>query len=256
MLEFSIILLTGGISLLFLMLYEARRNVVKIEEVRLPHFPEHMQPISLFFISDIHKREISDDIIEEVKGKTDLVIIGGDLLEKGVPLSRVERNLDKLLILGNVYFVWGNNDYEGNTTDVKQLFKKKGIIEIINSSVKVSLSNGMMNIIGVDDASTQRTDYPMALEQVSPEEFNLLVSHDPRLMNQVRKEDGIDFMISGHTHGGQIRLFGWGMYKKGRLETLPETTLLVSNGYGTTAVPLRLGAPAETHLLLIDRFRK
>ncbi|MFP3472451.1 hypothetical protein R0J90_20570, partial [Micrococcus sp. SIMBA_144] len=71
--------------------------------------------------------------------------------------------------------------------------------------------------------------------------------------NQVCKEDGIDLMISGHTHGGQIRLFGWGLYKKGRLENLPETTLLVSNGYGTTAIPLRLGAPAETHLLILDK---
>ncbi|MEI2665074.1 metallophosphoesterase [Rossellomorea sp. LJF3] len=251
MLEFSIILLAGGVSLLFYMLYEARRNVVKIEKVKLPHYPQHMKPFSLFFISDIHKREISNEIIEEVKGKADLVIIGGDLLEKGVPFSRVERNLDKLLTLGNVYFVWGNNDYEVNTSRLKQIFKKKGIVEIVNSSVKVKIHNGVMNLIGVDDASTQRANYEASLERVHPHEFNLLISHDPRLVNQVQKNHGIDFMISGHTHGGQIRLFGWGMYKKGRLETLPETTLLVSNGYGTTAIPLRLGAPAETHLLVM-----
>ncbi|MCA0147781.1 MULTISPECIES: metallophosphoesterase [Rossellomorea] len=253
MLEISMILLAGGVSLLFYMVYEARRNIVKIEKVKLPHYPRQMKPVSLFFISDIHKREISNEIIEEVRGKTDLVIIGGDLLEKGVPFSRVERNLDKLLTLGSVYFIWGNNDYEVNTSRLKQIFKKKGIIEIVNSSVKVKVHNGVLNLIGVDDASTQRANYEASLEGVHPDEFNLLISHDPRLVNQVRKEDGIDFMISGHTHGGQIRLFGWGMYKKGRLETLPETTLLVSNGYGTTAIPLRLGAPAETHLVMIDK---
>ncbi|CAN7341774.1 metallophosphoesterase [Rossellomorea sp. LjRoot5] len=253
MLEFCIILLAGGVSLLFYMLYEARRNVVKIENVKLPSYPEQMKPVSLFFISDIHKREISNEIIEDVKGKTDLVIIGGDLLEKGVPFSRVERNLDKLLTLGSVYFVWGNNDYEVNTSRLKQIFKKKGIIEIVNSSVKVKIHNGVINLIGVDDASTQRANYEASLERVHPDEFNLLVSHDPRLVNQVQKKDGIDFMVSGHTHGGQIRLFGCGMYKKGRLETLPETTLLVTNGYGTTAIPLRLGAPAETHLLVMDK---
>ena len=105
MLEFSLILLAGGVSLLVYMVYEARRNVVKIEKVKLPHYPRQMNPVSIFFISDIHKREISNEIIEDVKGKTDLVIIGGDLLEKGVPFSRVERNLDKLLTLGSVYFV-------------------------------------------------------------------------------------------------------------------------------------------------------
>ena len=253
MLEFSIVILIGGVSLLFFMLYEARRNVVNIDRVKLPHFPEHLDPISIFFISDIHKREISDKIIEEVRGKSDLVIIGGDLLEKGVPFSRVERNIDKLLTLGTVYFVWGNNDYEVNTSRLKQIFKKKGIIEIVNTSVKVPIHNGVFNMIGVDDASTQRADYPLSLNQAHPTDLNILVSHDPRLVKQVRLEDGIDLMISGHTHGGQIRLFGWGMYKKGRLEKLPQTTLLVSNGYGTTAIPLRLGAPAETHLLTIEK---
>ncbi|MBN8190778.1 metallophosphoesterase [Bacillus sp. NTK074B] len=251
MLELCIILMAGGVILLLIMLYEARRNVVKIEEVKLPGLPDDMQPVSIFFISDIHNREISDEIIEEVKGRTDFVIIGGDLLEKGVPFSRVEGNLDKLQSVGKVYFVWGNNDYEVNSTRLKKIFNEKGIIEIVNTSVKVPLHNGVMNLIGVDDASTQRANYPLALDQVSPDEFNVLISHDPRLLNQVRKEDGIDLMISGHTHGGQIRLFGWGLYKKGRLDNLPETTLLVSNGYGTTAIPLRLGAPAETHLLII-----
>ncbi|WP_044340148.1 metallophosphoesterase [Rossellomorea aquimaris] len=253
MLEFSLLLLAGGVILLFFMLYEARRNVVKMEKVKLPDFPDDMKPISLFFISDIHKREVSDDIIEEVKGKTDLVIIGGDLLEKGVPFSRVERNLDKLLTLGTIYFVWGNNDYEVDTNRLKEIFKQKGVIEIVNDSVKVHIHNGMINMIGVDDESTQRASYPSALKKTSPHEFNLLISHDPRLVRQVRKEEGIDLMLSGHTHGGQIRFFGWGLYKKGRLEKLPQTTLLVSNGYGTTALPLRLGAPAETHLMIIDK---
>ncbi len=253
MLEFSLLLLVGGVSLLLFMLYEARRNVVKKEEVKLPGFPEHMSPISLFFISDIHKREISDDIIEEVEGKVDIVIIGGDLLERGVPFSKVEKNLDKLLIIGPVYFVWGNNDYEVDTSRLKQIFKNKGIKEIVNSSMKVPIHNSEINLIGVDDASTQRADYQAAIEQTDSVEFNLLISHDPRLVKHIKKEDGIDLMISGHTHGGQIRLLGWGMYKKGRLEKLSQTTLLVSNGYGTTAVPLRLGAPAETHLLTISK---
>ncbi|BCB04562.1 metallophosphoesterase [Bacillus sp. KH172YL63] len=252
MLEFSIIsLLAGGVILLLIMIYEARRNTVKKEELILGGFPPEMSPLSLFFISDIHKREISEDVIKEVKGKTDLVIIGGDLLERGVPFSKVEENLERLMTIGPVYFVWGNNDYETDTSKLRQIFKKKGIKEIVNGSLKVPVGNGVINLIGVDDASTQRADYQQAIGETDPGKFNLLISHDPRLVKQVQKEDGIDLMLSGHTHGGQIRLFGWGMYKKGRLEILPQTTLLVSNGYGTTAIPLRLGAPAETHLLTI-----
>ena len=66
----------------------------------------------MFFISDIHRRIVSESIIEEVSGKVDVVIIGGDLLEKGVPMERVKENIKKLKKLGPILFVWGNNDYE------------------------------------------------------------------------------------------------------------------------------------------------
>ncbi|MCA1063216.1 metallophosphoesterase [Rossellomorea sp. AcN35-11] len=253
MLELGAFIVAGGVLLLSFMLYEAHRDVVKIQKVKLHDFPDHLKGLSIFFISDIHKRRVSKELMEEVKGKADLVIIGGDLLEKGVPFSRVEENLDNLLQIGNVYFVWGNNDYESNTDRLRQIFKEKGIIEIVNDCTRIAVHNGMFNLIGVDDDSTQRACYPSSIEKASPDEFNLLVTHDPGLVKQVRKEDGIDLVLSGHTHGGQIRLFGWGLYKKGRLEKLPQTTLLVSNGYGTTALPLRLGAPPETHLLIIEK---
>ncbi|WP_064091002.1 metallophosphoesterase [Rossellomorea aquimaris] len=249
MLEFiSVMFLGGGILLLF-MFYEAHRNVVKIENVKLPAFPKKSPPLSIFFISDIHKRKVSDKIIDKVKVKANMVIIGGDLLEKGVSWSKIEENLDKLLSIGTVYFIWGNNDYEVNGAKLKEMFTKKGVIEIINDSIQLPNS---INLIGVDDASLKRADFARAIKEVNPKDFNILISHDPRLVNQVRIEHGIDITMSGHTHGGQIRLFGWGLYKKGSIEKLPQTVLLVSNGYGTTALPLRLGARAETHLITLN----
>ena len=57
---------------------------------------------------------ISDKLIEGARDKADLVIIGGDIRERGVPIERVEKNILKLKELGPLYFVWGNNDYEGD----------------------------------------------------------------------------------------------------------------------------------------------
>ena len=250
MLEFiSVVFLGGGFLLLF-MFYEAHRNAVKMENVKLPAFPSESPPLSIFFISDIHKRKISIEIIEKVNPLANMVIIGGDLLEKGVSWSKVEGNLDNLLSIGKVYFIWGNNDYEVNRAELKELFIKKGVVEIVNESIRLPIG---INLVGVDDASLMRANLADAIKGVNPKDFNILISHDPRLVNQVRLEHGIDMMMSGHTHGGQIRLFGWGLYKKGRIEKLPQTVLLVSNGYGTTALPLRLGARAETHLITLDR---
>ncbi|MGR3764865.1 metallophosphoesterase [Rossellomorea sp. NS-SX7] len=252
MLEIISVLVVGGGALLLFMFYEAHRNEVRTHLFTFPRFPEDVT-LTIFFISDIHKRKLSADMMEHVRKKADIVVIGGDLTEKAVPLSRVEENLDKLAAIGSVYFIWGNNDYEVNTDELRRLLKKKGVREIVNDSVSLQLRGGVVNLIGVDDASTQRAELPQALSKADPSCFNILLSHDPRLVKQVGKEDGIDLMLSGHTHGGQIRILGWGLYKKGRIEELSQTTLLVSNGYGTTALPLRLGAPAETHLLTIKR---
>jgi uncharacterized protein len=252
MLELISVLLIGGAALLLFMLYEAHRNEIKTHLFTFPRFPQDVT-LTIFFISDIHKRKLDSHLIEQVRKKADIVVIGGDLTEKAVPLSKVEENLEKLAAIGSVYFIWGNNDYEVNTGELRKLLKKKGVQEIVNESVSLQLDGEVINLIGVDDASTQRAVLPEALSKTDPSGFNILLSHDPRLVKQVRKEDGIDLMLSGHTHGGQIRILGWGLYKKGRVEELPQTTLLVSNGYGTTALPLRLGAPSETHLLTIKR---
>jgi uncharacterized protein len=252
MLEIMSVLLVGGAVLLLFMYYEAHRNEVKTHLFTFSDFPGEGE-LTIFFISDIHKRKLDSDLIAGISKKADIAVIGGDLTEKAVPLSRVEENLDILKEIGSVYFIWGNNDYEVNIEELRKLLKKKGVHELVNGSVTYTIDGGVINLIGVDDASTERDQLPEALLKTDPSGFNILLSHDPRLVKQVRKEDGINLMLSGHTHGGQIRILGWGLYKKGRTEELPQTTLLVSNGYGTTALPLRLGAPAETHLITIKR---
>lgn len=88
------------------MVREAFLNNVVFHEMTFSDFPESFKQVSIFFISDIHKRLISDTIISTVSGKADIVIIGGDLTEKGVPMDRVKKNLNKLKSLGPVYFVW------------------------------------------------------------------------------------------------------------------------------------------------------
>ena len=64
-----------------------------------------------------------------------MVIIGGDLLEKGVPLDNVEKNIRQLKRLGPVFFVWGNNDYEVDILRFDALLLNLGVNTLANSSV-------------------------------------------------------------------------------------------------------------------------
>jgi uncharacterized protein len=241
-----------GILLLSYMWFEAHRNKVDFIELTFPEFPKSFGKLSIFFISDIHRRLISEKIIDEVKGKADMVVIGGDLTEKGVPFERVAENIRRLKEIGPVYFVWGNNDYEVDYHELDALLLQEGVKILDNTAVRFESAEGeKVSLLGVDDISKNRARLDLALLDADDQGFRILVSHNPGIVSKIQEDHRISLILSGHTHGGQIRFFRFGIYEKGGIRKIKETTLIVSNGYGTTALPLRLGAPAETHLITL-----
>ncbi|MDP4083907.1 MAG: metallophosphoesterase [Bacillota bacterium] len=246
-------LLLVGI-ILYRMVWEAFLNRVSIQELLFSEFPDSFKQISIFFISDIHRRSISNKITNEMIGKADLVIIGGDLTEKGVPMNRVRENLQKLKKLGPVYFVWGNNDYETDYHELDALFWEMGIKVLDNTAVTFESEMGeKICLLGVDDLNQKRDRLDIALYDADNESFKIVASHYPQITEKILPEHKVQLVLSGHTHGGQIHLFGYSPYERGKVKRLINTTVLISNGYGTTALPLRLGAPAECHLITLKQ---
>lgn len=249
---FIIILLWCGVFTLLYMLKEAFFNQVCYHNLSFSELPASFSEMKIFFISDIHRRKISKRIIEEVAGKADMVIIGGDLAEKKVPLQRIKENLIELKKIGPVYFVWGNNDYEVDNELLSNLFNELGVSVLLNKVVNWESSEGdLFHLIGIDDLIEGEVRLEPVLMKTKKQGFRLLVSHNPEIIHEIIPEHEIHLVLSGHTHGGQIRIFGFGPYEKGGIKKVGKTTLFVSNGYGTTAVPFRLGAKAETHLISI-----
>ncbi|MFD2445884.1 metallophosphoesterase [Bacillus sp. CGMCC 1.16607] len=252
--EYIIIVIFILICFLLYMVKEAFRNEVLINELCFPDFPDTFGEIKIFFISDIHRRKISKKIITDVKGKVDLVIIGGDLAEKGVPLEQVKNNLELLKELGPVYFVWGNNDYEVDYHELDALLLSSNVKILDNTAVKFESRAGeLFVLLGVDDMNGNRDRIEYALKDAGDEGFRILVSHNPRISSKIQSAHNIRFVLSGHTHGGQIHILGFSPYEKGTIKKLNHTTQLISNGYGTTSLPLRLGAKAETHLIILKK---
>lgn len=245
------LLLIGAILLLY-MYRQAFTDRVLEQELRLPDFPSSFGSVKIFFISDIHKRIISDSIINEVKGKADMVIIGGDLAEKGVSLEQVSTNIEKLKMVAPVFFVWGNNDYEFDSHELDSLLYHTGVKVLDNTAVKFESREGdTLFLLGIDDLSLGKSRLDLAMKDAEPTGFHILVSHNPAIVNRLQPGHRISLILSGHTHGGQIRIFGFGPYELGGITTKNGTTVMTSNGYGTTGVPFRLGARAETHLITL-----
>lgn len=239
----------------FIIMYrEAIRDTLLEHTISFANFPISFGEVRIFFISDIHRRTVSRSLIQKVKGKVDFVIIGGDLAEQGVPLSRVADNIKRLNEIGQVYFVWGNNDYEIDFHELDALLLQNGVKILDNTGTLFESELGeKIWLLGVDDVGLKRDRLDLALADCKEEGFRILVSHNPDILYKLNGTERISCILSGHTHGGQIRLFHTTRFLKGGIYEYPHTTLFVSNGYGTTFVPLRFRAPAQTHLITLRR---
>lgn len=236
------------------MIFTAFANRLIEQEIFFTELPEEFAGFRIFFISDIHRRVISDKLMTRIKEKPDIIIIGGDLAEAGVPIKRVEKNLQLLRRMAPVYFIWGNNDYELNNQQLSYTMNQCDIIPLKNQSANFRAASGKkLALIGVDDMQAGRVQLQAALASAGKSDFNILISHNPRIVNQLTPEHRIHLVLCGHTHGGQIHILGYSPYDKGRLTYKNNTAVLISNGYGTTALPFRLGAKSETHLLELKR---
>lgn len=242
-----------GVTLLLYMLFKSQHDHIRTHLVQDSHFPSNI-PLTLFFISDIHNRIIKDGTLSQVKS-VDLVIIGGDLVDKRTSIDRLKTNLGKLSRFQvPIYFVPGNNDHELKERELLEVLKEFSIQVLSNEDDFLKLKGGSSLVLSGMDPYFLRPRHTMA--QIHDSDcFQILCVHDPFVYERMNKKDQKRFhlVLSGHTHGGQIRFMGFGPYKSGGFRTYGSRYLLISEGYGTSVWPLRLGTTAECHILTIQR---
>lgn len=206
--------------------------------------------LTMFFISDIHRRKIDKKLLDKINDRIDLVIIGGDLAEKGVPLSRISKNVRNLARLGPVYYVWGNNDREAGEGPIREIIARYSGKILDNESAFVP-GHPMWGICGTDDPSSRKVDIDATIRNVHRYRKIIFVTHTPSILRKAEKVIRPDIMLAGHTHGGQIRIGKYGLFEKGSYQLNGDRAKLISNGFGTSTLPLRLGAASECHVIKI-----
>lgn len=249
MLVYFLLIVAGlAIWILLYMLYLAFQVNVKTHSICV----EEMRPgaqVHLFFISDIHRRKIDSKLIYSLMGKVDFVIIGGDLTEKGVPLHRTEQNIEQLKKLGDVFYVFGNNDREVGEQNLIELLEKNDVHLLVNQSMERIIDGTLIRLVGVNDGFSGKVNIYDAFQDVKEEDIVIFITHAPAYFNNAKKVSKPHLLVAGHLHGGQIRFGPFGIYENGAFKVKENSAELVSNGFGTTGVPLRLGAKSECHII-------
>ncbi len=199
----------------------------------------------------------------------DIVFFTGDLMDE----PNKYPNSDEIIpILTKVnapfgkFAIYGNHDHGGYGTDIyKNIIEKSGFMLLQNAAFEIKLlDNSMIHLIGLDDAMLGKPDLAKATVDLPSDTYKILLAHEPD-MAELAVTEGIHLQLSGHSHGGQVKvpfigalvtppyseLYYEGFYKIGDKQN--PLTLYVNRGLGTTRLPFRFLSKPELTLFTLKQ---
>lgn len=246
---------------------EVRINTVPLFYSKLP---KDLEGFKILHLTDLHMRRHAalDDLAELLdrakKLSPDLILVTGDIADHLPLLSEALSLVSQLSAPFGAYACLGNHEYFRGIRKVIRDFEKSPVPLFINSGLTIKIGSASLFIGGLDDPrrmGAKQHDFfvrtiKATMAQESGSDFTLLMSHRPDALDYAG-EVGIDLVLAGHTHGGQIGLNGkslfedvwpdrylWGRYQRG------DTQLYTSAGVGHW-FPFRLGCPPEAPLIIL-----
>ena len=274
-----------------IMYVNARTVHVRYTTVRLRDLPESFNGVRILFVTDVdmlgtNTTGSATALMERLQAlHPDMLLLGGDyaspsLFERlnsgdGQAGSALERQINarSAWIHGltgfnapmGKYAVAGEADLVPESLRVAM--EAAGVNLLEDEYVILSRGTDRIGLVGLKDAGTEMRNLSPIAGKARPEDCVLVLAHNPAAFVNIQtaEADGggswADLVLSGHTHGGQINLFGRSALPLQEYEQKylsgwrreGETVLLTSNGVGCTGANLRLNAPAEVHLITLIR---
>ncbi|KDE47519.1 metallophosphoesterase [Geobacillus sp. CAMR12739] len=265
--------------LLALAIRKAHRNTYEavLHKVQVGRSEDGDGALRILQLSDLHLEKLSitpDDLYEKLKEEAiDLIALTGDFLDREESIAKLGPYLAALNALKptyGMYAVFGNHDYvlQGEPfARLKATLEAHGCVVLQNETKTITVNGQTVNIIGIDDFYTGRSDIEKAYAGVK-DGINLVLTHDPDIVPHM-KDYHFDYLLSGHFHGGQIH---WPKpYHLAKMsKTLTERNMIkgyhewegkpfyINEGLGQTGVNIRIGSKPEVtlHLLALPSRRE
>lgn len=225
------------------------------------------EPLRIVLFSDLHAGSfrITESYIETLVDRVnsenpDIVLIAGDFAINGViggrsiPIEKVSQILARLKPKYGKFAVLGNHDWWNDGPKIRESLERNGIVVLENQLKKIVYgTHSAIQLIGIGDDYTGHADENLALKAFERNLPRIVLTHDPSAFLDLKME--FDFGFAGHTHGGQVNLpilgalivpgraprswaRGWSKDQAGR-------KLFVTQGIGTSILPVRFNAPPE-----------
>jgi predicted MPP superfamily phosphohydrolase len=264
-----------GIGALYGLAAEPRWFGVTHRVFRIRDLPPALDGLRIAQITDVHHGpwlplgHVHEIVRAVNRLAPDLVVLTGDYVDQSpVYIEPVAAVLGRLRPRIGTLAVLGNHDWGEGAEATQRAFCRAGLPLIDNSRRVLTPDRRLVNtadiglaLCGIGDFWCDRPDYRAALDGLPSTMPRLLLSHNPDAAEDpkfIRSELRVDLMLSGHTHGGQIRLPGLGplvlpskygqKYAEGLVQG-PCCPVFVCRGLGMSAFPVRFNAPPEVAML-------
>lgn len=240
---------------------------VRTTEVRSDALPPAYDGLRVVLVTDLHVGALHDaswarrivDLVAEQD--PDLVLLGGDLVDGHpddiagylAPLADLDAPL-------GVHGVIGNHELITSAADAREwidVYESLGVDVLANESVELAPG---LRLAGVHDRTGTgdlAPDPERALAGVDPDDYLLYLAHEPRQVEDLPAGSGVDLVLAGHTHGGQL----WPVHLFAGLtdpvvqgyDVVDGVPLFVSRGVGTSGPPVRVLSPAQVDVVVLRR---
>lgn len=248
-------------------------HIVRVE-IPLRRWPEHMDGFTIALLSDfhydhnfsIHPIHSAIPMVNDLK--PDLIVFTGDFVS--LPLFKEKDEtvaahagpcgelLRQMHAPHGLWAVLGNHDVFSDPDRVTDSLRGQGIQVLANQSAPIEANGARFWLAGVNDVLGEHADLNATLHAIPKDEATVLLVHEPDYADYVSGFP-VDLQLSGHSHGGQVRIPLLPVfylpalarkYVKGLFHIGP-LTLYTNIGLGTVAFPVRLNCPPEITFITV-----
>lgn len=207
-------------------------------------------------ISDLHNAEFGKEnkkLLETIRScSPDIIVITGDLVDSNhTNVERAVTFVKEAVKIAPVYYVTGNHEYWLDPSENEQMMQgilAAGACDLDDEAVRIEKGDSSFMLAGLDDQHLSDETLKNLLQE-QKNELSIVLAHEPQYLQNYANA-GADLVLTGHAHGGQIRLpFVGGIvapdqgflpeYTSGKYNRA-DTEMIVSRGLGNSIIPVRL----------------
>lgn len=256
----------GG--LLYAREIEPRRIEIVRRELVLPRLAPAFDGYRVVQIGDLHLDDWTrpshlERVARMVNAeRPDLVVVTGDFASysaERLDTGRLVRALGRLSAPDGALAILGNHDYLTDVALIRRSIRQAGLGELINETVTLRRGEAALHVSGLDDVMEGRSRLDVVLGNLPEDGAAILLAHEPDFADVSSATGRFDLQLSGHSHGGQVRIPLLGRaalppfsqrYTRG-LHTVGGMLLYVNRGLGTVHARLRFGCRPEITALTL-----